>query len=74
MVLIFEKSSNFMINNIIPMFIIIILVSCASLEQSAVKKHEKWMVQHGRSYKDELEKETRLKIFKENLEYIEKSQ
>ncbi|KAK9224343.1 hypothetical protein WN943_009376 [Citrus x changshan-huyou] len=81
MVLIFERSGSFKINTI-PMFIIIILlVSCASQvvssrsthEQSVVEMHEKWMAQHGRSYKDELEKEMRFKIFKENLEYIEKA-
>lgn len=81
MVLIFERSGSFKINTT-PMFIIItLLVSCASQvvssrsthEQSVVEIHEKWMAQHGRSYKDELEKEMRLKIFKENLEYIEKA-
>lgn len=61
----------------------IILVTCTSqmvsvtgrslYEQSIVEKHEKWMAEHGRTYKDELEKEMRFKIFKANLEYIEKA-
>ncbi|GAY60267.1 cysteine protease-like protein [Citrus sinensis] len=42
-------------------------------EPSIVEKHEKWMAEHGRTYKDDLEKEMRFKIFKENLEYIEKA-
>ncbi|GAY46793.1 hypothetical protein CUMW_099720 [Citrus unshiu] len=42
-------------------------------EPSIVAKHEQWMAQHGRTYKDELEKAMRLKIFKQNLEYIEKA-
>ncbi|KAH9742315.1 cysteine proteinase [Citrus sinensis] len=76
MVLKFEKSF------IIPMFVIISLViTCASQvvsgrsmhEPSIVAKHEQWMAQHGRTYKDELEKAMRLKIFKQNLEYIEKA-
>ncbi|KAK9220730.1 hypothetical protein WN944_009153 [Citrus x changshan-huyou] len=39
---------------------------------SIAEKHEKWMAEHGRSYKDELEKDMRFKIFKQNLEYIDK--
>ncbi|GFP79709.1 senescence-specific cysteine protease sag39 [Phtheirospermum japonicum] len=35
------------------------------------EKHEKWMSEFGRTYKEEAEKATRFKIFKENLAYIE---
>ncbi|KDO37366.1 hypothetical protein CISIN_1g048025mg, partial [Citrus sinensis] len=42
-------------------------------EPSIVAKHEQWMAQHGRTYKDELEKAMRLNIFKQNLEYIGKA-
>ncbi|XP_021765963.1 macrodontain-1-like [Chenopodium quinoa] len=35
------------------------------------KRHEQWMTQHGRVYKDEIEKEKRFNIFKKNIEYIE---
>ncbi|KAK8691364.1 hypothetical protein V6N13_074875 [Hibiscus sabdariffa] len=36
-----------------------------------VEKHEQWMVDYGRKYESESEKEKRYNIFKENLEYIE---
>ncbi|KAE9604609.1 hypothetical protein Lal_00011067 [Lupinus albus] len=41
-------------------------------ESSVAKIHEQWMIQYERSYANDIEKEKRLKIFKENLEYIEK--
>ncbi|RYR70400.1 hypothetical protein Ahy_A03g016893 isoform B [Arachis hypogaea] len=42
------------------------------LEDSIMhERHEKWMVQHGKYYKDSNEKELRFKIFKENVERIE---
>ncbi|CAO2839144.1 unnamed protein product [Amaranthus hypochondriacus] len=34
--------------------------------------HERWMRRYGRVYKDELEKQMRLTIFKKNVEYIQK--
>ncbi|KAK1292286.1 Vignain [Acorus calamus] len=33
--------------------------------------HEQWMAQHGRFYADDLERESRLNIFKENVHFIE---
>ncbi|RWR83316.1 senescence-specific cysteine protease SAG39-like protein [Cinnamomum micranthum f. kanehirae] len=39
-------------------------------ETSMSEMHEQWMAQHGRVYKDAAEKEQRLKIFKENVEFI----
>ncbi|KAK1315538.1 hypothetical protein QJS10_CPA05g02173 [Acorus calamus] len=33
--------------------------------------HEQWMAQHGRFYADDLENESRLNIFKENVHFIE---
>lgn len=39
----------------------------ASLQQT----HEQWMATHGRRYRDNAEKEARLKIFQENLEYVQ---
>nr|GME12025.1 ervatamin-B-like [Ipomoea batatas] len=33
--------------------------------------HENWMVRHGRSYIDDVEKASRFKIFKENIKFIE---
>lgn len=40
-------------------------------EASMQERHEKWIVRHGREYKDEIEKERHFKIFKENVEFIE---
>lgn len=42
------------------------------LQDSLAERHEQWMVQYGRSYKDSAEKEKRFKIFKDNVEYIDK--
>ncbi|KAE9604623.1 putative ananain protein [Lupinus albus] len=41
-------------------------------ESSVAKIHEQWMFQYERSYANDIEKEKHLKIFIENLEYIEK--
>nr|GMD10858.1 senescence-specific cysteine protease SAG39-like [Ipomoea batatas] len=40
-------------------------------ETSLLLRHERWMVRHGRSYKDDAEKAKRFQIFKENLEFIQ---
>ncbi|KAH6759487.1 senescence-associated gene 12 protein [Perilla frutescens var. frutescens] len=40
-------------------------------DASMVERHEKWMVENGRVYKDDAEKAKRFKVFKENVEYIE---
>ncbi|XP_070051594.1 senescence-specific cysteine protease SAG39-like [Nicotiana tomentosiformis] len=40
-------------------------------EASMQERHEKWIVRHGREYKDEIEKERHFRIFKENVEFIE---
>ncbi|KAJ4700518.1 Cysteine Protease [Melia azedarach] len=42
-------------------------------ESSFVEKHEQWMAEYGRTYQDEAEKQLRLNIFKQNLEYVEKA-
>ncbi|KAK4546986.1 hypothetical protein RGQ29_032847 [Quercus rubra] len=42
------------------------------LEESIVERHEQWMAQHGRNYIDDVDKKTRFKIFKDNVEYIDK--
>ncbi|CDP06286.1 unnamed protein product [Coffea canephora] len=39
-------------------------------EGSMTEKHEQWMAQHGRVYKDDAEKADRYKIFKENVNFI----
>ncbi|CAA3027798.1 senescence-specific cysteine protease SAG39-like [Olea europaea subsp. europaea] len=40
-------------------------------ESSMSEKHEQWMVRFGRVYKDNVEKEKRFKIFKDNVGFIE---
>ena len=46
--------------------------SSRTLQEASMKeRHEQWMVQYGKVYKDSLEKEKRLNIFKQNVEYIE---
>ncbi|XP_047331341.1 senescence-specific cysteine protease SAG39-like [Impatiens glandulifera] len=52
----------------------LLLVFAALLSQvdtSMLDRHEQWMVQHSRFYKDDAEKYTRFIVFKENLERIE---
>nr|BAW35427.1 cysteine protease [Drosera adelae] len=45
--------------------------SAISHEPSMVKRHEEWMVQHRRTYKDNVEKERRFQIFQKNVNLIE---
>ncbi|KAM0028727.1 putative fruit bromelain [Helianthus debilis subsp. tardiflorus] len=40
-------------------------------EENKIQRHEQWMARYGRAYKDDLEKQTRFKIFKNNVAYIE---
>ncbi|KAK4487726.1 hypothetical protein RD792_005611 [Penstemon davidsonii] len=42
-------------------------------DASMVEKHETWMTQYKRAYKDDTEKAKRFKIFKDNVEYIRSS-
>ncbi|KAL8549952.1 hypothetical protein ACS0TY_008691 [Phlomoides rotata] len=42
-------------------------------DASMVERHEQWMTQYGRTYKNDAEKAKRFKIFKENVDYIESS-
>lgn len=55
--------------------VIIFIVSQAScrpfLEDSMLEKHEEWMERHGRVYKNAEEKERRLMIFKDNVNFIQ---
>ena len=47
-------------------------VMCRRLfEASTSERHEKWMAQYGKSYKDVAEKGKRFQIFKDNVEFIE---
>ncbi|KAK1431251.1 hypothetical protein QVD17_14577 [Tagetes erecta] len=40
-------------------------------EETMLQRHQQWMARYGRVYKDDFEKETRFKIFKNNVAYIE---
>ena len=40
-------------------------------DASMYERHEQWMAQHGKSYKDSYEKEMKYQIFKENVQRIE---
>ncbi|GAB2240475.1 hypothetical protein Droror1_Dr00020993 [Drosera rotundifolia] len=39
-------------------------------DSSMVKRHEEWMVEYGRIYKDDLDKNRHFEIFKKNVEFI----
>ncbi|XP_019174059.1 PREDICTED: ervatamin-B-like [Ipomoea nil] len=48
------------------------LVTARTLEEtSLLLRHKNWMARHGRSYKNEVERAKRFRIFKENVEFIE---
>ncbi|CAO2147667.1 unnamed protein product [Urochloa humidicola] len=36
-------------------------------------RHEKWMVEHGRTYKDDVEKARRFQVFKANVDFIDRT-
>jgi len=40
-------------------------------EATSAERHEKWMAQYGKVYKDASEKENRFQIFKNNVQFIE---
>ncbi|XP_030547276.2 senescence-specific cysteine protease SAG39-like [Rhodamnia argentea] len=46
---------------------------CRSLHRESIllARHERWMAQHGRTYKDAKEKDRRFAIFKSNVEHVE---
>lgn len=41
------------------------------LDFTIPRRHEQWMIEYGRAYKDEAEKAYRFEIFKKNLKYID---
>ncbi|MED6170038.1 hypothetical protein PIB30_026890 [Stylosanthes scabra] len=48
--------------------------TCRTLQDASTtmqKRHEQWMAQYGKVYKDPQEKEKRFRIFSENVNYIE---
>jgi hypothetical protein len=42
-------------------------------EETMKARHEKWMAEHGRTYKDDAEKARRFQVFKANAEFIDRS-
>ncbi|KAJ0981595.1 hypothetical protein J5N97_009850 [Dioscorea zingiberensis] len=57
---------------------VLVLSFCGSMvasrvlnEISMTERHEQWMAEHGRTYKDASEKQLRFEIFKHNVELIE---
>ncbi|MQM05124.1 hypothetical protein Taro_037930 [Colocasia esculenta] len=40
-------------------------------KHAMAERHERWMAEYGRSYRDEAEKQRRLDIFEQNVEYID---
>ncbi|KAJ0581632.1 putative fruit bromelain [Helianthus annuus] len=40
-------------------------------QETMLQRHQQWMAQYGRVYRDYVEKEMRFKIFSNNVEYIE---
>lgn len=40
-------------------------------EETMLQRHEQWMARYGRVYRDDVEKEMRFNIFKDNVAYIE---
>ncbi|KAL0305650.1 UNVERIFIED_CONTAM: Senescence-specific cysteine protease SAG39 [Sesamum radiatum] len=50
----------------------ILPATCRTIPDAAMaERHEQWIDQHGRVYKDDSEKAMRFKIFKQNVEFIE---
>lgn len=43
----------------------------SAVSAGMASRHEKWMAEHGRTYKDEAEKARRLRIFRANAEFID---
>jgi len=69
--------SSFGQNNYVLVFFLVFTswnchVVCRKLPEALLsERHEKWMAQHGKVYKDATEREKRFQIFKNNLQFIE---
>lgn len=47
-------------------------VMCRKLHETSMReRHEQWMTEYGKVYKDAAEKDKRFQIFKDNVEFIE---
>ncbi|KAL9289808.1 hypothetical protein ACSQ67_024421 [Phaseolus vulgaris] len=63
-------------NYLFVLFLVFTLWTCHVVsrrlpEAFSSERHEKWMTQYGKVYKDDAEKEKRLQIFKNNVQFIE---
>ncbi|KAK1424800.1 hypothetical protein QVD17_20138 [Tagetes erecta] len=66
------QRENFLTHSLLILAMLVCQVTSQTLHDAYIsRKHDQWMVQHGRVYDTNAEKETRLKIFKKNVEYIE---
>jgi Cathepsin propeptide inhibitor domain (I29) len=48
-----------------------VAIDLSTVDMPMSERHEKWMTQHGRVYKDAEEKARRFEIFKANAEYVQ---
>ena len=67
----FHKAFLFAILGCISLCGTVIAARELNNDLSMVAKHESWMAQYGRVYKDATEKARRFKVFKANIEFIE---
>ncbi|KAK7342422.1 hypothetical protein VNO80_25373 [Phaseolus coccineus] len=70
------KMSSFRKNYVLVLFLVFTLWTCYVMsrrlpEASSSERHEKWMTQYGKVYKDASEREKRFQIFKNNVQFIE---
>ncbi|CAJ1978780.1 unnamed protein product [Sphenostylis stenocarpa] len=69
--------SSFSQNNyVLVLFLVFTVWTCEVMsrrlpEATSSERHEKWMAQYGKVYKDAAEKEKRFQIFKNNAQFIE---
>ncbi|KAH7665875.1 Fruit bromelain protein [Dioscorea alata] len=65
------------LNNLLLLALLVMIVHASMAparvlnEISMVERHERWMAEHGRMYKDDAEKQHRFNIFEHNVELIE---
>ncbi|KAL9289810.1 hypothetical protein ACSQ67_024423 [Phaseolus vulgaris] len=63
-------------NHVLVPFLVFTVWTCHVMsrrlpEATSAERHEKWMAQYGKVYKDASEKENRFQIFKNNVQFIE---
>ncbi|XP_027912008.1 senescence-specific cysteine protease SAG39-like [Vigna unguiculata] len=63
-------------NHVLVLFLVFTVWTCHVMsrrlpEATSSERHEKWMAQYGKVYKDAAEKEKRFQIFNKNVQFIE---